>query len=364
MDKKTIVDFFSQFGVIRHCKIKKNSKTGRSLGYAYITFEDEQSTKQILNTQVEFCGRICECKPVFKKDELKEEINREKKKKMLIYEMDIGATNNDLKGLFESLTSISHAYVVKDPDNDLNIGYGYVVFNSEKELEDFCSKKHNLSLNGKQIKYTNRFHVPPKKNSKESKVSASNYGGEPVNGQTSQFDGSNNKGLLESSKGSSQLNRIQNCESAQLLNANSQQGVKQLVKLNASIQPASARGAEISQSSSSKIFPKQSRLQLAFNQKVSHIYSELEMSNQGQFLAFRNNVHGSFTKPQTEKDQTGLTESTKESRVIQQIPSKQTAKKSPKYKLTSTMRDILRASPYLGQSRENYRLNRDSNQLN
>lgn len=81
VEKTAIVDFFSQFGRIRHCKIKKNSKTGRSLGYAYITFEDSQATKQLLNKQIEFCGCICEFKSVFKKDELKDKITKDELKK-------------------------------------------------------------------------------------------------------------------------------------------------------------------------------------------------------------------------------------------------------------------------------------------
>lgn len=176
VDKKTIVDFFSQYGKVKYCKIKKNSKTGRSLGYAYLTFEQAESLQQLVNRQIEFCGRICECKQVFRKTELRDELVKEKRKKLLVYDLDPLLSNNDLKEYFESLTSISHAYVVKDPENTLNKGYGYVVFLSEEDLEKFCSKKLTLKLGSKQLKYSNEFHLPPKKKKDGCLKTSSNNG--------------------------------------------------------------------------------------------------------------------------------------------------------------------------------------------
>lgn len=178
VDKKTIVDFFGQFGKIKYCKIKKNSKTGRSLGYAYITFEDPNAIQTLVNRQIEFCGRICECKQVFRKTELREELAKEKRKKMLVYDLDLNITNTDLKDYFDKFATVSHAYVVKDPEGQNNKGFGYVVFNNEEDLNSFCEKKHNLILNNKPFKYSNEFHVPPKKK-KETNLKTSSNQGEP-----------------------------------------------------------------------------------------------------------------------------------------------------------------------------------------
>ena len=57
---------------------------------------------------------------------------------MLVYELDSRMSNEDLRACFESLTSISHAYVVKDSDNQLNKRYGFVVFHTEADLKAFC----------------------------------------------------------------------------------------------------------------------------------------------------------------------------------------------------------------------------------
>lgn len=176
VEKKTIVDFFSQFGAIKYCKIKKNSKTGRSLGYAYITFEDPQVMLALVNRQIEFCGRICECKPVFKKNKLKEELAKEKRKKLLVYNIDPTITNVELQEYFEKLAEINYAFVVKDPENKFNKGYGYVVFNSEEELDAFFDKNPALLLNGKPFMSSNKLTVPPKKKKEGSAKAVSNMG--------------------------------------------------------------------------------------------------------------------------------------------------------------------------------------------
>ena len=179
VEKQTILDFFSQFGAIKYCKIKKNSKTGRSLGYAYITFEDPQAVHQLINKQIEFCGRICECKPVFKKNKLKEELAKEKRKKLLVYNIDPTITNSELQEYFEKMTAINYAFVVKDPENKFNKGYGYVVFNSEEELDGFFDEHPVLVLKGKPFLSSNKLTVPPKKKKELSAKAASNAG-EPL----------------------------------------------------------------------------------------------------------------------------------------------------------------------------------------
>src|SRR3990167_2750697 len=108
IDKQGIVDFFSQFGAIKYCKIKKNSKTGRSLGYAYITIEI-------------------------------------------------------LLDYFKKIAKVSHAYVLKDPESEFNKGYGYVAFPSQEALQEFVKRKQVLHLMGAQIRYSDHMKTPPKK---------------------------------------------------------------------------------------------------------------------------------------------------------------------------------------------------------
>lgn len=175
-EKEAIVDFFSKFGVVKFCKLKKNSKTGRSLGYAYLTFQDAEVARALVNRQIEFCGRICECKPIYKKSELRTELAREKKKRLLVYDIDPTVSNEELQSKFESLASISHAYVVKEQDTFLNKGYGFVVFHSEENLTAFIARNREIRLRNVLVQYSNELTLPPKKSSEAGSLGLSKKG--------------------------------------------------------------------------------------------------------------------------------------------------------------------------------------------
>jgi RNA recognition motif. (a.k.a. RRM, RBD, or RNP domain) len=163
IEKQGIMDFFSQFGAIKYCKIKKNSKTGRSLGYAYITFEDSMIAQSLINKQIEFEGRICECREVVKKEELVQTMEEERKRKLLVYELHPKVTNEILSQYFSQLASISHAYVLKDTESEFNKGYGYVAFESQEALHEFVKRRPTLHLLGCQVRYSDHMKTPPKR---------------------------------------------------------------------------------------------------------------------------------------------------------------------------------------------------------
>lgn len=175
-EKEAIVDFFRRFGAVKYCKLKKNSKTGRSLGYAYLTFQQAEVARALVNRQIEFCGRICECKPIFKKAELRSELERERRKRLLVYDIDPTITNDDLQNMFSSLATISHAYVVKEQDSSLNKGYGFVVFHSEQNLNAFIASKREIRLRDQLVQYSKELSLPPKKASEASTLGLSKKG--------------------------------------------------------------------------------------------------------------------------------------------------------------------------------------------
>lgn len=153
VERQQIIDFFSKYGPIKYCKLKKNSKTGRSVGYAYITFENELSALTLVNKQVEFFGRICECRQVLKNQELVEELEKEKKKRMCVWALDPQTNNSTLKQAFANLADISHAYVVKDTKIPKPKLTGVVIFNSEVEAQSFVQLRPEVWINGSRVKY-------------------------------------------------------------------------------------------------------------------------------------------------------------------------------------------------------------------
>lgn len=174
-DKQEIVGFFEQFGKVLHCKMKKNSKTGRSLGYLYLTFEDPQVASSLINKPISFCGRVCECKPVYKKEQLEEALSQDKKLKLLVYDLDKDTTNQDLTEAIGSEADISHAYVVKDIDSRTNKGYGYVIFKTVDAIQRFCQDHPLVKVRSHEVQYSPDLQFPPKKKRARKSSKGSTY---------------------------------------------------------------------------------------------------------------------------------------------------------------------------------------------
>ena len=155
VEKSEIIEFFAQYGPIEHCKMKKNSKTKRSMGYACISFRDESVAQSLHGKAVNFQGRICECKPVLKEKELVEHLAFESKVKLFVFNLDIKWSSGELIDIFQNLAPISYAYVIKDSANsDENKGYGFVVFQSIEDADEFCRNYKNVHYDtGKIIQY-------------------------------------------------------------------------------------------------------------------------------------------------------------------------------------------------------------------
>ena len=153
LQKEEIVEHFSKYGKVVQCKMKKNSKTGRSLGYVHISFEDPAVYYQLVNTAVEFHGRVCECKPLLKKQELQTHLTQQQRLRLLVLNLNPLASNEDLFRAFRSFAPVAFAYVVREsPSSAFNKGLGCVVFASEQDLTAFVEADVKVSVLGKRVK--------------------------------------------------------------------------------------------------------------------------------------------------------------------------------------------------------------------
>lgn len=58
IDEKELYDFFSRYGIVQTIRIVRNFKTGRSKGYAFITYEHKsQASKALMANGKDLYGR-------------------------------------------------------------------------------------------------------------------------------------------------------------------------------------------------------------------------------------------------------------------------------------------------------------------
>lgn len=142
--KDTIVEFFAKYGTVLSCKLKLNPQTGRSLGFAYLNIQEKEACETLLNEPIEFQGRIIDIKPVWKKKELGDKLEQERKRKLFVSGFPIDFTNKELTDYFTKFGRVSNAFIIKDPDTSKNKNYGYVIFEEVSGLENALSQEAPL----------------------------------------------------------------------------------------------------------------------------------------------------------------------------------------------------------------------------
>ena len=157
--RESIIQFFSQFGEVKHCKVKKNSKTKKSMGHACITFKEPRVARGLVDVPVNFNGRICECKPFYEMGKLREHLDMEKRLRLVVSSLEQTVTNKDLSEALEPLFSnYSYAYVVReDPECYENKGYGFVWFKNEPDLYSFLERCPTLEIKGKMAQFSREY---------------------------------------------------------------------------------------------------------------------------------------------------------------------------------------------------------------
>lgn len=251
-------------------------------------------------------------------------------------------------------------YVVKDPNSHLNLGYGYVVFEDREKVEEFCKRRLTISFRGKQIKYSNELHVPTKKKPKSSMYSESNNGDSHINRGKSPSSGLYSNYIH---KGKSV-----NLEHEIVLNLE----IDNTLRLYAGQRNQRHKGKMAYLPQSSVLLLVYSRDTIPKSQ--NKYQGKVEEGRQG--IGGKGLVNSNLYPPSLvathssglrrlnpDKNQTGFTESTKQSRALNPTSPNQSASKSIKTRQTSTMKDVLRASLYLLHARDNCRLNRARRQL-
>lgn len=151
VDRDAIAEFFAAFGTVLNCKLKKNQQTGRSLGFAYLTVKEKEAYDRLLSEPVVFQGRVIDVKPMWKKKELGDRLEEEKKKKIFVSNLPQDLTNPELMAYFSKFGQIANAFIIKDPDTEGYKDYGYVVYRETAAIDRVFKQADTLLVQGNKL---------------------------------------------------------------------------------------------------------------------------------------------------------------------------------------------------------------------
>ncbi|KAJ5718040.1 hypothetical protein N7488_003686 [Penicillium malachiteum] len=140
---QSLRDYFSQFGEVQECTVMRDSATGRSRGFGFLTFRDPKTVNTVMVKEHYLDGKIIDPKRAIPRDE------QEKTSKIFVGGVSQDATEQDFKHFFMQFGRVVDATLMIDKDTGRPRGFGFVTFDSETAVENALSRP--LEILGKTI---------------------------------------------------------------------------------------------------------------------------------------------------------------------------------------------------------------------
>ncbi|KAL5337860.1 hypothetical protein BJX70DRAFT_222154 [Aspergillus crustosus] len=140
---ESLKEYFSQFGEVQECTVMRDSATGRSRGFGFLTFRDPKTVNTVMVKEHYLDGKIIDPKRAIPRDE------QEKTSKIFVGGVSQEATEQDFKQFFMQFGRVIDATLMIDKDTGRPRGFGFVTFDSEAAVEAALSRP--LDILGKPI---------------------------------------------------------------------------------------------------------------------------------------------------------------------------------------------------------------------
>ncbi|OAG40536.1 hypothetical protein AYO21_05237 [Fonsecaea monophora] len=141
---QSLHDYFSQFGEVQECTVMRDSATGRSRGFGFLTFKDPKTVNTVMVKEHFLDGKIIDPKRAIPRDE------QEKTAKIFVGGVSQDATEEDFESFFAQFGRVIDATLMMDKDTGRPRGFGFVTFDSDAAVEK-CLQYHPLEILGKPI---------------------------------------------------------------------------------------------------------------------------------------------------------------------------------------------------------------------
>ncbi|XP_046749952.1 heterogeneous nuclear ribonucleoprotein 27C-like isoform X7 [Diprion similis] len=142
--------YFSRYGEVIDCVVMKNSESGRSRGFGFVTFSDPANVALVLqNGPHQLDGRTIDPKPCNPRT-----LQKPKRSggfpKVFLGGLPSNVTETDLRSFFTRFGKVMEVVIMYDQEKKKSRGFGFLSFEDEDAV-DRCVAEHFVNLNGKQV---------------------------------------------------------------------------------------------------------------------------------------------------------------------------------------------------------------------
>lgn len=137
-------EYFSKYGEVIDHTIMRESSTGRSRGFGFLTFATSKSVDDVLKTQHVLDGKVIDPKRAIPRDE------QDKTGKIFVGGIAPEVRPKEFEEFFGKFGTIIDAQLMLDKDTGRSRGFGFVTFDAPDAVDRVCQGRY-LDFNGRQI---------------------------------------------------------------------------------------------------------------------------------------------------------------------------------------------------------------------
>lgn len=149
-DESYLQQSFEKFGEIKSVKIINSVKTKKPKRFAIVTF-NHHIPSSILMQDHWIMGRKVDVKEYLSGEEANNKLSREKQRKVFVGGLPLTVNNEILKGYFQQFGKVIEANIVYNHETMRSRGFGFVIFQDEKTVQEVLKRYDDHYLYGKWI---------------------------------------------------------------------------------------------------------------------------------------------------------------------------------------------------------------------
>ncbi|CCH46665.1 putative RNA-binding protein [Wickerhamomyces ciferrii] len=142
--EERLKEYFSKFGEVIDHTIMRESSTGRSRGFGFLTFAEPRSVDEVVKTEHVLDGKVIDPKRAIPRDE------QDKTGKIFVGGIAPEVRPKEFENFFGKFGTIIDAQLMLDKDTGRSRGFGFVTFDAPDAVDRVCQGRY-LDFNGRQI---------------------------------------------------------------------------------------------------------------------------------------------------------------------------------------------------------------------
>lgn len=139
-----LVNYFSKYGEVADYTIMRDSSTGRSRGFGFLTFKDPRSVDEVVKADHVLDGKLIDPKRAIAREE------QDKVGKIFVGGIDPLVTEQEFNEFFSQYGHIIDAQLMIDKDTGRSRGFGFITYDSPEAVDRVCVNKY-VSFKGKSM---------------------------------------------------------------------------------------------------------------------------------------------------------------------------------------------------------------------